>query len=539
MTSTKAKYLKACLDGDMDTFMLMMTKEDKKFKNNKLMLKCLYNACLGGHYNIYTKILEYRDLLTMYGTSETYKCLNYTCQGGCTDILDELFDINMSKPDMSLKQTWINCLYGVTLGGRLELYKMFITQLHSDFGEQHMNGNDDEPVFVAAFMHNVCESGNTEMVEYILQQNNTKSIDWLWDYALERACVSGSLAMVKLIIDYGGDYGVDDWDNGLYNLCFYCCGKADKVERTDIMKLMIEKGATNIEKCLYTACVSNCVESVRILISKCSTDIEVRDIEQCMLAAYSVDNDEIIQILTNKWGTNLKLKLLGACFAGNIEVFKHVIKKYKEYRGHNDSDINYNECLTYIHLGIQQRYNNGYSGYESSEKHIEIIKFIVAQGVCIISANNWLVDACFFGDLELIKILIDQQVVLFDRGLIKACLGGHANVVKMMLNCGAKSTTLNEALINNQHYDTDITNILLQKGADIRESPYFMHANDYKLYCLFCKKTGRVPDTNRLEHLFREYPPCVLFVGSRCTTCSKNCPVKKLPSELFQMLGQY
>jgi len=98
----------------------------------------------------------------------------------------------------------------------------------------------------------------------------------------EKACEHGHLEIVKLMIDQGAT----NWNNGLYIACKY--------GHLEIVKLMIEQGATDWNTGLEGACYSGNIEIVKLMIEQGATDWNYG-----LYIAFREEHMEIIHLMIN------------------------------------------------------------------------------------------------------------------------------------------------------------------------------------------------------------------------------------------------
>ena len=100
-----------------------------------------------------------------------------------------------------------------------------------------------------------CQENTLIQVQMLLHSH--KNIDF--DYGLQGACQGGHLDVVKFMIEKGATY----WNGGLSSAC---CGG-----QTDVVHLMIEKGATDWNLGLSGACQGVHPDVVNLMIEKGAT----------------------------------------------------------------------------------------------------------------------------------------------------------------------------------------------------------------------------------------------------------------------------
>lgn len=248
--------------------------------------------------------------------------------------------------------------------------------------------------------------------------------------------------------------------------------------------------------------------------------------DDCIHKAYLSGNMEIIELIAKNNWTNWSdcLTVVCCCDTTNIEFIDYMIKNGAVV---SDSAL-YSACAR-----------------NDSELFMHLVNICVQDLSSDINMDTILKYACFCGDLDIVQIFMgkiagesgESGESVYNEGLKLACRQGHVDIVKLLIENGA--TDFNMGLVNNNTDNADISNMLIRKGANMFSC---LHStNDFKLYSLHCSRhwTKCVTENKKYMHLFAEYPPCVLFVGSRCSKNVKVCRVKRLPVELFKLLAEY
>lgn len=479
-SEVQRQYINACLVGDVKTVAHMIKIEGKNIKTTRMLTECLHNACEGGYYNIFLLISQHKPSVINCRT------LYHACKGGNTDIVNKLtenfedFD-NTCYNDYShakysngfnftgsRERLWTEAMYGACEGGKLNTFSLCINhvRLYKDL------------LFSCFYM--ACKSGNIELIHFITNRKVFKGQFWdrfcatkyNCDHGILNACASGSLEIIRLIL-----HNIEDGEDGedISNWCNLGNGlqKACNNGHIEIVKLMIAKGATNFDECIFDACVSESIEILNILIDNGATN----------------------------WDRGLK----GACYIGNMHFVQLMLEK----------------GATALNQGLESACIEG---------HFEIIELMLEKGATNITKG--FICACKFGRLDIVKLYVQNYAFNLNDGLCRACVEGYTDIAQFLIKCGA--TNLDTCLEENIYVDEniDIVNLLIKEGASPKSLEGTKYFRPYLLYHNFVKIE---PDAEEYLTLLREYPPCVLFVGSRC---SINY-VRKLPVELFRLLTQY
>lgn len=449
------------------------------------------DACLCGDTITVVSMIKTEDL-NFRNSKFLVECLKNACKGDQIEVCKIILGHRNTLKQFSYHELR-DIVFNACKIGNLRIYQYYTDTTKHTFRQSE--------IFQAA-----CEFGNLDLIEYILNAKNhpEKLSENFRDDLMLYACKSGYIEIVNFVISRGGDH----WDWGLHGVC---CSKNDNVE---IAKIMIENGGLPSHECFESACFSGNINIVNLLI-ECGVDCW----EKGMSSACRGGHINIVIYMIEKGATNWNRGMGQASQGGHLELVKFMISK-----GANDWNwgLRWGNC----------NYN------------MEIVKFMFLQGST--NFNNCLKCACFYGDLDFAKTMIEKGATYRNTGLTSACEGGHLELVQLMIDHGA--TNLYEGLLNNFTKNTNITMLLVKNfikntniGVNDLECHCLKNSGDFKLLYMYNELIGN--KNNNYMDLLPEYPPCVLFVGSRLTKLSQNnchiCHIKKLPVELFKMLVQY
>ncbi len=161
---------------------------------------------------------------------------------------------------------------------------------------------------------------------------------------------------------------------------------------------------------------------------------------------------------------------------GLIFVNKHIYNIYKKYMKNKEYvtvEHYFNPCIKtfnkmckngkYIQIpGKQFDYNFGlFSACLGG--HLNIVKLMIEKGAE--RKNMGLRYACKGGHLNIVKFMIEIGANDWDLGLITACRGGHLNIVNLMIEKGASDWDWGLAYAC-EVGNLDIINLMIKKGAD-------------------------------------------------------------------------
>lgn len=442
------------------------------------------NACFNGDTDTISYMLKNEDL-NFRNNKFLLRCLESACSGNHLDIFNMIIDYKNTV------QTF--CSYDLD---KIIIRACNISDIHS---YQHYLDliSETHRIYCSEILFNeACQTGNISLIMYIFKSSNDlisliTSSSLAWNVCLQSACRSGHLEIVNIIT------ALENNDNKNWNSCLrYACECIG--DNTELVKYVIDKGANSFNDCMRNACFAGNIKIVNLLIEYGVTDWN----EGLMLACQS-NHLNLVELMIQKGANDWDRGMCGACRGNNMNLVNYMIQKGANL---------WNICLTWANIC----------------GHVDIVKFLAVQGAT--NFDECLSCACLCGDIDFVKNLIEKGVTDWDAGLINACRGGHVEIVQLMLHYGA--TNLNESLRANETRNTDISKILIRNGANPSNYFYTSSIRDFKLLYLCFKHL----DACNYMDLLPEYPPCVLFVGSRL---SKNNCVKKLPVELFRLLHEY
>lgn len=482
-------YLDLCLIGDSDAINRMLRRESKKFNHDKFLMKCLNNACEGDHYNLCESLLL---CLKTRSITQTLSChlhdtLTYPCIKGKID----MFKLYISHMTMN-NDMYRECLYGACQSGNLSLIKFILTKI---FDTDHEN--------LVSVISNAITSAKT--IE----------IDLLFQMCLRYVCMSGNLENIDFI--------------------------------TECAETIFHYGSTSWQWGLEGACMGNDIEIVELMISHTN----VYD-SWCFEKACEGGNMKIINYFIQTYWAELTPGFNGACKGGHIEIVKMIVEKTKTNERIIDSECMYNICDKNYPEIVKFLFEQGYRCNELSyytieacqKGHVLLAKIMIEQCIItnvvnIIVFEECMYRACSIGNHELVNFMIEKGCTNWNLGLLGACRYNHIELVKLMIKYGA--TNINDCLrvceIGNSDY-TDVIITLINNGAtDIN---LLQDCRDFRLFRIFLRFQKATPCREKHKYLeyINKYPPFVLLTGREYSK-NADCHIKRLPRELFVLLGTY
>lgn len=473
----RRKYLNACFMGDVDTVEYMVKKERKNFKSFRFLEECLKMACEGS-------ASDNRDK---------------------DDSDDD--HINVCKIICGYKRMKTFGHYAIVVSGACLMGKL-------NFVEYYLDIIPRELFFVSVnWVYESCESGNINLVKFIINLADKYKVGWNSSTCLKFACLSGNMECVTLFID-------KDTHNINWEQCFTTACQGGNLE---IVKLTIEKGAKDFFNNLPHAANGGNVDIVKFILDKCG-DGCIFNYEKCLVHACSGDSLEVIKFIieeklchvSNEIHINdIEICMLTACHLGMVEIIKYLIEN-------GAKDWN-----RYAWMACVYCFDN-----------VKIIKFMIEKGAD--NFGRYLPNVCSHGYLDLVHELVEKGADDWNGGLIGACRFGHTEIVRFMIECGATNLNYCMKSIHGEcdiDTDADIYKLLISNGAD--EFDYLSETSDFQLHCIWLRHKGMKCNRydNKWMKLIEEHPSCVLLVGSLCS--KSYCSIKRLPTELFTLLTHF
>jgi Ankyrin repeats (3 copies) len=159
--------------------------------------------------------------------------------------------------------------------------------------------------------------------------NIYKDDENIFDMAMSFASEGGYMEIVKLMIEKGAT----NFDSPMVY--------AARGGNMEIIKLMIEKGATYFNWGMSYAAIGGHMEIVKLMIEKGGTDFDTT-----MNNAAKGGHMEIVKLMIEKGATNFNWTMINASEGGHMEIVKFMIKKgatdfnsamrYAAHRGHTE-----------------------------------------------------------------------------------------------------------------------------------------------------------------------------------------------------------
>lgn len=298
----------ACREGHYKTVKLMLdkgavftdidyedeTRDDDIYGDYRAYGVSLDNACKKGYF-ITIKVITNKDFY------DWDRGLLAACRSGNKQIIRYM----VSKGATG----WEECLEDACGQGNYKMAKFVIKNCTNE------RNND---IFQNCFRM-ACEHGYFEILELLLSSSN---YDFDWDIGLKNACRGGHFEIIKLMISKGAD----DWYNGFK--------AASLSKHLEIAKFMITKGLCLVSG-LILASEYSFLEMVKFIIVKNKRTFAVADLNTALSrlsgSAWGGEKTtEIAKLLISEGATNLANKLYYAFDRTHISFFQLILDNVDE-----------------------------------------------------------------------------------------------------------------------------------------------------------------------------------------------------------------
>lgn len=422
-------------------------------------IDCLNKACKAGHVDIVKAIISSINTYD-YGSDTFYSA----CEGGNIEITKLIYALcKLSNGVKNMSKLLYYGIGGACCYGNINVVKFYMHELqkYPNILKRHID----------TYFINACESGNIELVHYIMRENsNSCKIYFPFNFSLRRACIGGNLEIVKLLLENGAicdSYIVllacKAGNIEIVELLLTKCVKSGKrVVLTDnclisacegknikMVEFLINKGLTNWGDCFRKACEINCFEIMELMIVK-SQEVKIECVVEHVTNC-SMNLIKTIKLMMMKQPTPVKPAILttpttpmslsqlefwnkgleGACSGKNIEIVKFISrhiwndKDCENGENNKNSTINWNRCL----------HNACYGG------SMEIVDFVIKnaktkENTNITDWNKGLHIACGEGHIDIIKCMISMGANDWHDAAYGSCRSKHIEITKYMISKG-------------------------------------------------------------------------------------------------------
>lgn len=282
-------------------------------------------------------------------------------------------------------------MYGASLYGNIGIVKQLInhgaTNFSSCLSVACQKGHTDlvvlflkhKPEITQKTLTYATHTGNIGIVRLLIENGATQM-----KTPLISASYDGFFDIVKLFIENGAHY-------------FNAAAKAASFGgRFDIVKYMIEKGADKFDDCLYavarTSCCSSAIEidrcrdTMNLLIEKGATELN-----KALTAAFYFNNQSAFSdLLIKKGATCIDDLFIEACIQGRRRTLKWLVENYGK-----TNDV----VILNLNVGL-------YHACSSVESRLDTVSFLIDAGAD--DLNKALLYASESGLCDVMSLLIER-----------------------------------------------------------------------------------------------------------------------------------
>ena len=205
----------------------------------------------------------------------------------------------------------------------------------------------------------------------------------------------------------------------------------------NIVKFMLDLGATHIDEATCTAVTHKHIDIVEFLSEKGA------DVNKALTTAFRKEDRDMIDFLISCGANDFRQGGIHAASKGNIELVKLCIER--------GVDMRYLiSCVEKGYMEIVQLIlNNGYTDFNrllsiaALKGQSEIIQLMLDLGAT--EYNKAMRYASQNGHKDIVQMMLDLGATEYNKAMTKAASGGHKDIVQMMLDLGA--TNYNKSMI--------------------------------------------------------------------------------------------
>ncbi|KAJ7110801.1 ankyrin repeat-containing domain protein [Mycena crocata] len=450
------------------------------FWGRRLSGTALQLACVEGHADIVGLLLEKgADVNASGGTCGLI--LHITASRGHVDIVELL--LAAGSKISNIKGQYMNP-HGRKLGGTalqaacMEGHVDVMRLLLENGADPDVSGGD-----CGHMLHFASCQGRTDIAGLLLEAGVLIDVNTEHTHmggrkfrgtALQAACMEGRVDVIRLLLENGADPDVSGGD------CDHMLHFASCQGRTDIAGLLLEAGVLidiNIEHthmggrkfrgtALQMACMEGHTDVMRLLLDKgADNTVDGGDCGNMLHFAAGRGRIDIVELLleagawvhldakyTNFWGRELiGTALQVACMEGHADVMCLLIEKGA------DATASGGDCGHMLH-------------FASCRGRTDIVALLLAAGSDINAEG---------------ECLNVRGRKLCGTAFQVACMEGHGNIIRLLLENGAEDATGGDwgsmlQLVSNRGY-TDVARILLAAGSDINAEDEYIDLHGRKL----------------------------------------------------------
>ncbi|XP_048238696.1 ankyrin repeat domain-containing protein 50-like [Haliotis rufescens] len=451
-SQSNTDLLDACKNGDMCRVKYLLSEghADINTRGQNGMIPLML-AAQNAHRQVFDFLVGQGASMSIMSRAEM-SILHVACEGGNVPIVKYVLEQNVTDINSRRRDGSTAAMLAVFKG-------------HGDVFNLLVKKGADLTLFDdkgSTFVDLAIRGGNTEIVEYVLKQNNVdinRKHCGLTPVML--AALNGKLAVFNFLVQKGADLSIKHAD---YETILPMACKGGNIE---IVKYALEQ---NID-----AMSSNGMD----------------DNAAAVIAARRGHRD-IFDLLVKK-GANLTMKeennniLLMACEGGNVDIVKYVLKQnIVDINSKNDEELT--PAMVAASLG-----------------HKEMFDLLISEGADMTHVSEdddkILHLACYGGNVDIVKYVLKQKILDINRKdddgwtpAMMAIYGGHRDILYLLVReganltqrnyehrnvlhvaCSSKQTKITKYLITNTPVMLaalqglgEVFDLIVSKGADLR-----------------------------------------------------------------------
>jgi Ankyrin repeats (3 copies) len=151
-----------------------------------------------------------------------------------------------------------------------------------------------------------------------------------------------------------------------------------------------------------------------------------------MIYAAKGGHMEIVKLMIEKGATNFDWAIKYAAKGGHMEIVKLMIEKSATYFNAGMAYAAEGGQMEIIKLMIEKGATNFNWAMRSAARggHMEIVKLMIEKGAA--DFNTAMINASYEGHMEIVKLMIEKGATDFNTAMINASEGGHMEIVEYL-----------------------------------------------------------------------------------------------------------
>lgn len=349
------KIIEACTNGDlailpklMASVKIMTSIINSTLESIHSITQYVNIACVNNHPGVIKWFIDQKYSLYLE------KIMNTACKLNHIEIINIIMQeilCTFKYTETDIKKVYLEGCYGACEGGNLEIFTLLNTSTFRNFTifnvDSHLlhcvgrGGNLDLILLILRMIKGYhIENGIVTFIENDGDDGNNEAVKSIFNYILMGSCYNGKHHIIKFAVDNGANnwnmgmtfacfdnhieaiklmvqYGANDWDRGLHTTC--CRNRNNTI--TESMLYMIEKGASNWNECLLSACYAGNIELAKLMISRGADNLNDGLKESCFSSNIEITN-LMISYGANDWNGAISRNVWNKASLKNLLVRK-------------------------------------------------------------------------------------------------------------------------------------------------------------------------------------------------------------------------